>query len=146
MSETKNKSVFIPKSFIDETLAVSPVSGKHSLEPFKSFAKENKVPLEVIEDTNVINGAELHRNMADLWFCLRGSAVFTVGGELVNGSAKVLSDGKIDDNEWKAPSISGGKEIVLKEGDWLWIPAGEPHSHRAEKTARLAIIKVPLKN
>ena len=35
--------------------------------------------------------------------------------------------------------------MILKQGDWLWIPAGEPHQHSATGTARLVIIKIPSK-
>ena len=31
---------------------------------------------------------------------------------------------------------------ILKTGDWLYIPAGEPHQHISESACRLFIIKI----
>jgi uncharacterized RmlC-like cupin family protein len=55
----------------------------------------------------------------------------------------VIEYSGIDDREWKAKEIKGGTEVVMKPGDWLWIPAGEPHQHKTSTKARLVIIKVP---
>jgi mannose-6-phosphate isomerase-like protein (cupin superfamily) len=137
------KFIFIAKSFVDETLAGSPVQGKHSLEPLRSFAKTNGVPISILEDTDVENEAEVHMTKADLWQCIAGEATFTIGGELVNSRVKKNADGTEDSTEIFAETISEGREQVVREGDWLWIPAGLPHSHRAKGIARFFVIKVP---
>jgi mannose-6-phosphate isomerase-like protein (cupin superfamily) len=137
-------SVHIGKELIEETLAVAPAPGKKMLEPLKSFAKANGVPLNILEDKEVENKAELHRHEADLWQCLSGEVRFELGGELVNPVAKTNPDGTTDECEWKGDAIKGGREVVLKAGDWLWIPAGEPHRHGSAGTARLVIVKIPL--
>lgn len=140
----KTKCVHIQKSLIDETLKTAPVKGKKELEPLKSFSKLHGAPLNILEDHEITtNGAEQHMRMGDLWHCLEGEAVFICGGELVSPRAKVFSDGSRDENEWRSDAISNGATIILRPGDWLWIPAGEPHQHQAEKTARLVIIKIP---
>lgn len=137
--------VFVQKSNIDETLAQTPAQGKRLLEPLKALAAEQKLPLNILEDKEVSNEAEVHRHEGDLWYCLEGEATFVYGGEMVAPWAKQLPDGGTDDREIKAKKIADGTEAVMHAGDWLWIPAGQPHSHRTEKTARLAIIKIPAK-
>lgn len=137
--------VFIPKPKIDETLSQSPARGKRLLEPLKALAAEAKLPLNILEDKEVSNEAEVHRHEGDLWQCLEGEVTFVYGGEMVNPWAKQLPDGGTDDREIKAKEIAHGTEAVLKPGDWLWIPAGQPHLHKTEGTARLAIIKIPAK-
>lgn len=135
----------VRKSDIDATLASAPAQGKRLLEPLKTMAAELKLPLNILEDHKVSNEAEVHRHEGDLWHCLEGEVTFVYGGEMVNPWAKKLSDGGVDDREIKSNDIRGGTEAVLHPGDWLWIPAGQPHLHRTDKTARLAIIKIPAK-
>jgi len=52
-------------------------------------------------------------------------------------------DGSENPDEVRSKTISGGTTYVLKPGDWLWIPAGVPHQHSAQGTARLVIVKIP---
>ena len=133
----------LDKELFDMLLAIPPESGKRELEPLKSYAKEHKLPLNVLEDTDFSGEIEIHNNMADFWFCLQGEVTFTLGGEPVNPKIKMNKDGTENPNEIRAQSVAGGKETTLKTGDWLWIPPGVPHAHRAEGTTRLVIIKIP---
>lgn len=128
---------------VKETLKTPAAQGKRLLEPLKTYAAANKLPLNILEDKEVVNEAEVHRHEGDLWFCLEGEVTFLYGGEMVSPWAKKLADGGVDDKEIKANEIKNGTESVLKPGDWLWIPAGQPHSHKTNGTARLAIIKIP---
>ena len=141
-----NKSVFIPKKEIDKALAGAATVGKKLLEPFKSFAAASGLPFNILEDKEVLNNeAEVHKHEGDLWLCLEGEASFTYDGELVEPWAKKNADGTLDEREWKAKEIRGGMKVILKPGDWLWIPAGQPHQHNCAGVARLAIIKIPVK-
>lgn len=135
--------VLVRKSKIDKTLLVKPESGKRSLEPFRTFAKTNELPFQILEDTAVDSIAEVHGHEADLWLCLEGEVTFTFGGELVDGYLKKNPDGSVNKREWQAKEIKGGTTEILRPGDWLWIPAGEPHKHACAGTARLVIIKIP---
>ncbi|MFA5798505.1 MAG: hypothetical protein WC892_02935 [Patescibacteria group bacterium] len=135
----------ITKALLDQTLATPSTQGKRMLEPLKAFSAENKIPLNILEDREVANEAEVHMHEADLWYCLEGEVRFTYGGELVDPWTKKLADGTEDPRELKAKEIKGGSQTVLRPGDWLWIPAGQPHQHSAEGIARLVIIKVPVK-
>ena len=137
--------IFVPKSKIDETLARSPEQGKRLLEPLKAIAVETKLPLNILEDKEVSNEAEVHRHEGDLWYCLEGEVTFIYGGAMMNPWAKQLPDCGTDDREIKAKEITNGTEVVMGPGDWLWIPAGQPHAHRTDKIARLVIIKIPAK-
>lgn len=134
----------IRKEEIDNSLSSPATPGKKLLEPMKSLALANKLPFNILEDHEVLNNeAEVHKHESDLWLCIEGEPTFVYGGELENGWPKKNADGTIDDREWKAKSIRGGTEVVLRPGDWLWIPAGQAHQHQCAKTARLAIIKIP---
>jgi mannose-6-phosphate isomerase-like protein (cupin superfamily) len=139
----KGTSVFIPASKVDAALKTNPEQGKRLLEPLKSIWQEHGTPINVLEDHKVSNEAEVHRHEGDLWICLQGEVEFVVGGEMINPWAKVLPDGGVDDREIKSKEINDGTSHTLYKGDILWIPAGEPHLHRTEGTARLYIIKVP---
>ncbi len=140
-----NTCVLIRKETIDETTntpySESPV--KKLLEPLRALSLSGKVPLNILEDVNINNEAEIHKHEADLWLCLDGEVTFIYGGEMVDPWVKKNADGSTDDREWKAKEIKGGTEVILKPGDWLWIPAGEPHQHKTTGKARLAIIKIP---
>ncbi len=133
--------MFIPKSVTNETLAVPPTKGKRLLEPFKSASGGPHIFL--LEDHEVVNDAEVHRHEADLWICLEGEVKFIVGGEMVNPWAKQLPDGGEDTREIKAKEIANGTKYTMRAGDVLYIPAGQPHVHNTDKTARLYIIKIP---
>lgn len=143
MEKINGNCVVVRNNDISTFLHAAPVQGKHMFEPLKVFSKASGIPLNFLEDTDVSNDAEVHRHEADLWYCLEGEVEFICGGELVEGKVKINKDSTIDDREWKAKAIEGGEKIVLRAGDWLWIPAGEPHQHSAKGTAKLAIIKVP---
>ncbi len=137
------KSSVITKEDIIRTLSSLSTQGKRLLEPLKTFSKEHGVPFNVLEDNNIINEAEVHTHEADLWHCLEGEVKFTYGGEMANPWLKQNADGTLDEREIKAKEILGGTEITLRPGDWLFIPAGEPHAHKTEGVARLVIIKIP---
>ncbi len=139
----RQQSVVIKKEDIEKTLKSPSSQGKRLLEPLKIFSKENSIPLNVLEDNNVVNEAEVHKHEADLWCCLEGEVTFIYGGEIVNPWVKKNADGTLDEREIKAKEIIGGTEVLLKPGDWLFIPAGEPHMHKTDGVARLIIIKIP---
>lgn len=138
------KTIYVPKEDIGATLDKPPVKGKNLLEPFRTFALENKLPFSILEDTAVSNDAEVHAREGDLWFGLEGEATFLCGGELVEPKYRLNADGTENKDEAYSPKIKDGVEFIVRAGDWLWIPAGEPHQHSAKQTARLVIIKIPL--
>lgn len=138
------KGVVIRRRDIDATLGAQSTQGKRLLEPLRSLAGVHDVPINILEDNNVVNRAEVHKHEADLWQCLEGEVTFVYDGELVNPVALNRPDGSIDEREWSGDEIRGGIEAVLKPGDWLWIPAGVPHQHKCSSIARLIIIKVPV--
>ena len=141
-----NKEVFVSGNQINETLAIKPVTGKKNLEPFLSFAKENKLPFSILEDYQVLeSNAEVHTKEADLWLCLEGEVTFICGGELVEPWFNKLPDGSDNQDEIRSKQINNGEISILHGGDWLWIPAGVPHKHTALNIARLVIIKIPVK-
>ncbi|HEY4499729.1 MAG TPA: cupin domain-containing protein [Candidatus Paceibacterota bacterium] len=136
------KSFLFTQSELQELLNQKPVSGKHHLEPLKSLFLNKEIPFSVIEDFNVQEmKSEIHRQAGDFWICMEGEAEFTYGGELIKPQEIPGNDG----NEISGDGISGGTTILLKVGDTLWIPPGEPHMHRNKEgsTVRLLIIKVP---
>ncbi|MBI3020095.1 MAG: cupin domain-containing protein [Parcubacteria group bacterium] len=139
----RQKSFVVRKADIAKTLKTKPVDGKRLLEPLKAIAAAHALPFNVLEDKNVSNDAEVHKHEGDLWYCLSGEVTFIHGGEMVAPWVSKKPDGLLNENELKAKEIRGGTEVTLAPGDWLWIPAGVPHSHSAKGTARLVIVKIP---
>ena len=60
------QSVFIHRGLAEETLKAQTLQGKRLLEPFKKFAAENGLPVNILEDREVSNKAEVHRHEAHL--------------------------------------------------------------------------------
>lgn len=139
-----NECVLIKKDMIEETLKTVAKQGKGLVEPLRSFALQHKLPFKILEDVEVINEAEVHGTEGDLWYCLQGEVQFIYGGELVDPKM-VIINGVANENEFKAKEIRGGIKTILSPGDWLWIPSGQPHVHHCVDTARLIIIKIPVK-
>lgn len=64
--------------------------------------------------------AELHQDWADQMVILKGTITLVTGGAMQEGH--ITAPG-----ETRAPSIQGGKEVVLHPGDIVHIPANIPH-------------------
>jgi mannose-6-phosphate isomerase-like protein (cupin superfamily) len=138
------KATHIESEYVEKLLTEnSPTQGKRVLEPLASLAAESNLPINVVEDTDVINNAEVHMNTGDLWLCLEGEVTFTCGGELVEPWSLKNEDGTENKSELQAEKISGGEDYTVKKGDWLWIPPSVPHTHSSKGTARLMIAKIP---
>jgi len=88
------------------------------------------------------NDAEVHKREGDLWCCISGEVVFTCGGDLVDPSPVRNLDGTENLDELKAKTIRRGTKIIMRPGDWLWIPPGQSHQHVCKRTGRLFIIKI----
>ncbi|MBI1888702.1 MAG: hypothetical protein HYS15_02105 [Candidatus Spechtbacteria bacterium] len=139
------KCALVPKKMIERTLASPPAPGKKLLEPLLSFAAAHNLPFNILEDHEVTeNDAEVHTQTGDLWHCLEGEVIFVYGGTLTHARTGKKADGTSDRRELKGKKINNGTRTILKQGDWLWIPSGQPHQHLCAKTARLIIIKIPL--
>ena len=64
--------------------------------------------------------AEIHENWSDHIFIQEGQASFIIGGTVPD--AKVREPG-----EKRGTAIIGGRTIVVRVGDYLFIPPGTPH-------------------
>lgn len=137
--------VVITDAVIAQTLATAPTPGKNFLEPLLALAKTHNLPIKILEDVAVVNKAEVHLQEGDLWQCLSGKVQFTYGGALIDPYIKQNADGSLNMNEQRGTGIQGGTIVTLQPGDWLWIPAGQPHQHSCVGVARLVIIKIPAK-
>jgi mannose-6-phosphate isomerase-like protein (cupin superfamily) len=131
----------IKKERIDQTLAAQTKKGTNLLEPLKSLATEKKLPFKILEDNQVENDAEVHANVGDLWYCMEGETEFTCGGELFKPTPLIKSGNEVV-GELRSKEITGGQKVILKPGDWLWIPPGTPHQHKCDNIARMIIIKI----
>lgn len=135
-------SILVSKKLIDKTLKTMPKKGKNLVEPFSAWSIKNNLPLNIIEDNEISNKAERHKNEGDLWFCLIGEVIFKCGGKMINE----VNLPNTNDTNSQADYIKGGQKVTLKSGDWLWIPPDEPHQHSSKGLSRLLIIKIPKKN
>ena len=145
--ETKMKKqswILVEGNKIEDVLKAEPVAGVRAINPFASWARGIGFPLIVLEDHAVLKArAEVHTTKGDLWLSLEGESTFELGGELVDPSFGKLPNGDEDKTEISSEEIKGGEKVVMKPGDWLWIPPGVPHKHFCGGTARLVIIKIP---
>jgi mannose-6-phosphate isomerase-like protein (cupin superfamily) len=81
--------------------------------------------------------AELHEKFADFYVVVAGNATLVSGGKMVNGATSAPG-------EVRGDSIEGGKEMKLKKGDIVHIPADIPHQLLLTKgdTFQYFIVKV----
>src|SRR3989344_291797 len=125
---------------VQKILAQEPKQGKQLL-PWGVLPEGIKLPFNILESVEVSNIAEVHETEGDYWECLEGEVTFVCGGKLINPRATKAENGKTI--EWKGEGIEGGKEVVLKAGDRLWIPLGVPHTHnKPQGSVRLMITKI----
>lgn len=134
--------VHISHDTIAQTLAQAPSQGKRLLEPLKSAALSAHMPIHVLECTDMEGAPEVHVREADLWICIEGQPVITVGGSLVDSRA-IENNGVSNETELTGTRIEGGTEYLLAPGDVLLIPEGIPHALKSKGVARLYIIKLP---
>ena len=79
---------------------------------------------------------EVHATDTDVIRVVQGRAVFVTGGRAVD--PKTTAPGEI-----RAPSLEGGEERHVAEGDVLVVPAGTPHWFKSiESPIRYFVVKV----
>lgn len=75
----------------------------------------------VLQVRRTVPGAsEVHADMADVWYVLRGEATLVTGGSVVEG--RTTEPGEI-----RGKGVTGGEERHLSGGDVVSIPPGTPH-------------------
>jgi mannose-6-phosphate isomerase-like protein (cupin superfamily) len=81
--------------------------------------------------------AELHEKFADFYVVVSGQATLVSGGHIVNGAPTTPG-------EVRGDSVQDGKEMKLKKGDIVHVPANIPHQLVLAKgdTFQYFIIKV----
>ena len=77
--------------------------------------------------------AEIHENWSDHIFIQDGEASFIIGGIAVD--AKTTAPG-----ERRGTSIKGGSTMVMRPGDYLFIPPGTPHQMVMKPGQRVTFI------
>ena len=78
--------------------------------------------------------ASVHKNDGEFMLVLEGEGVIVAGGTVVN--PKDLG-ANIDGD-----AITGGSDIHMKKGDWIFVPKGLPHLARTDGTFVLATLHV----
>ena len=139
----ENASFLLTKEDVAKMLAHAPAAGKKMLDPLNGIAEKQHLAFNIIELGEHTNKVEVHNYLNDLWFCLEGEVLFLCGGAMQEPHTRLRSDGTLDEDEIRAKGLEGAKEIMVRPGDWLWVPAGEPHQHITKRAARLMIIKIP---
>jgi mannose-6-phosphate isomerase-like protein (cupin superfamily) len=79
--------------------------------------------------------AEIHENWSDHIFIQEGEASFIIGGTVPD--AKVREPG-----EKRGTAITGGRTMVVRAGDYLFIPPGTPHQMVMKPGQRATFIGV----
>ncbi len=66
------------------------------------------------------NQAEIHDGADDIFVFLEGTATLTLGGTLESPT-------QTQPGEWRAATITGGKDIKVAKGDMIIVPRGTAH-------------------
>lgn len=89
-----------------------------------------------VAERDTTGQAELHEGDTDVWYVIAGGATLVTGGAMVDAS-------KTGAGEHRAPSIRGGSEVAIGEGDVVTIPPGVPHWVKAvDGRFRYLVVKV----
>jgi len=81
--------------------------------------------------------AEVHHDDTDIIYVLQGQATFVTGGRVPDAAS-------IGPDELRGSAIEGGESRTLKPGDFIVVPAGQPHWFKAVEGAFLYyVVKVP---
>lgn len=98
----------------------------------------SSVPLRFIVEQKQTNKAEIHKNVADLFFIISGEVDFICNGKLIDSKKQPN-----DQNTFIADKIENGTKYNLKTNDWLFIPANCPHQRTTLKESCFVVIKIP---
>lgn len=82
--------------------------------------------------------AELHEHFSDIFFVVKGTALLTSGGSIVN--PKTIKPGEV-----KGSSIKGGNEQKLVQGDVVHISPNTPHQLTIPKGQNFVYFVVKVK-
>lgn len=133
MSELRAFKHILAKT-VKELYDTSVECGSHVLEGSRKLYEEG-FPVRFVRNFHVEHRpAEVHLHEDDVFFCMDGSVRFVLGGRLVDPWTN-------DGLTFLADSIKGGEEKVLYRGDWLHIPAGQPHQHFTPDFCHLMVVK-----
>lgn len=136
------KVAHIPATSLNEAMMVDVSIGKQALEPFSQQAAKVGIPMALIEDHQVSTPVEVHRAHDDLFYVLSGELELVTGGVVIDPAFFSEQD-VVNENEIRASHLEGGEALMLEAGAVARIPAGLPHFHRTETTARFFVIKIP---
>lgn len=78
--------------------------------------------------------ASVHKNDAEFMYVLEGEGVIVAGGTVVNPKD---TGANIDGD-----AITGGTDIRMKKGDWIFVPKGVPHIAKSDGAFVLATLHV----
>ena len=78
--------------------------------------------------------ASVHKNDAEYMYVLEGEGVIVAGGTVVNPKD---TGANIDGD-----AITGGTDIRMKKGDWIFVPKGVPHIAKSDGAFVLATLHV----
>jgi mannose-6-phosphate isomerase-like protein (cupin superfamily) len=89
-----------------------------------------------VAERDVTGQAEWHDADTDVWYVIAGGATLVTGGTMVDA-------GETGPGERRGPSIRGGTEVAIAEGDVITIPPGVPHWVKAVNgRLRYLVVKV----
>lgn len=86
----------------------------------QAFLSRHENTLVMITTRDKSGEGEMHPHFNDFIFFREGEAKFTLGGTM-NGPHEI-SPGEI-----RSASVTGGRVLTLKPGDYVYVPAGTAH-------------------
>lgn len=129
-----NPFSYINESAVSEAFATLPPNGKNA--KLLLGAWDGSWALGVVAADHTSAKAEVHEKYRDVWYVVKGSGSFILGGKLV-------SPGSPKPGEWVADAIEGGVTQAFGPGDVIDIPPGVAHKFEVPNgRAELVVVKV----
>lgn len=129
-----NPFSYIAESAVREACASLPPNSKNA--KLLLGAWDAPWALGVVVADHTSGQGEVHEKYRDVWYVLRGSGAFILGGALV-------SPENTKPGEWVADAIEGGETRAFKAGDIIDIPPGTPHKFEVlDGRAELLVVKI----
>ncbi|HEY2446945.1 MAG TPA: hypothetical protein VGI20_14510 [Rhizomicrobium sp.] len=131
---SESPAKFVPANVLQSDIRKAPEQSQGIA--LVSYLREPGYSASVVRRTRPGN-AEIHKNVADVWYVVAGEATLVTGGSLSGGR-------ETEPGELRGGGISGGAARHIGTGDFISIPAGVPHwvSAVAGKELIYLVVKV----
>jgi mannose-6-phosphate isomerase-like protein (cupin superfamily) len=90
-----------------------------------------------MELRNMGQAASVHETEAELFYVIEGAGTLVTGGKLID-------ERRTNPENLSGTGIQGGVSRRVAKGDWILVPAGEPHQYPAVEAGGLRLMSMHL--